>query len=63
VAARRENLTLSEFLRRQIRSKKVARKPVRRVKCRQTGAVIFAPAPGYPALTTEAVKEMLADFP
>ena len=62
-AARRANLTLSEFLRRQLHPRKLAPKPVKRVKCRQTGAKIFAPASGYPALTPESVKEMLADFP
>ena len=63
VAARRAKLTLSEFLRRQIRVNAVEVKPVGRVKCRHTGAMIFAPAPQHPPLTTAAVKAMLADFP
>lgn len=63
VAARRAKLTLSEYLRRQIRVNAAEGKPVGQVKCRHTGAKIFAPAPQYPLLTTKAVKEMLADFP
>jgi len=63
MAARRAKLTLSEYLRRQIRVNTVEAKPVRRIKCRHTGAMIFAPAPQHPPLTTETVKEMLADFP
>ena len=62
-AARRAKLTLSEYLRRQIRGKPEELKPVGRVKCRHTGAMIFAPMPEHPPLTTETVKELLADFP
>jgi hypothetical protein len=62
-AARRAKLTLSEYLRRQIRMNTAGAKAVGQVKCRHTGARIFAPAPQHPPLTTEAVKEMLADFP
>jgi hypothetical protein len=62
-AARRAKLTLSEFLRRQIRVKTPEAAPVRRVKCRHTGAMIFAPPSHFPILTTEAVRDMLADFP
>jgi len=63
VAARRAKLTLSEYLRRQIRVNTAELEPVGRIKCRHTGAVIFAKAPHHPPLTTEAVREMLADFP
>jgi hypothetical protein len=62
-AARRAKLTLSEYLRRQIRLKTGKADPIGMTKCRYTGATIFARAPHLPALTTEAVKEMLADFP
>lgn len=62
-AARRAKLTLSEFLRRQIRVRAPEAEPVKRVKCRHTGAMIFAPPSHYPILTTESVREMLADFP
>ena len=60
---RRAKLTLSEFLRRQIRVKTPEAAPVRRVKCRHTGAMIFAPPSHFPILTTEAVRDMLADYP
>ena len=63
VAARRAKLTLSEYLRRQIRANAAEAKPVGHVKCRHTGARIFAPAPQHPPLTSEAIREMLADFP
>jgi hypothetical protein len=63
VAARRAKLTLSEYLRRQIRVNTAEVKPVGRIKCRHTGVMIFAPSPHHPPLTTGAVKEMLADFP
>jgi hypothetical protein len=63
VAARRAKLTLSEYLRRQTRLNAAKVEPVGRIKCRRTGAMIFAGAPHHPPLTTEAVREMLADFP
>jgi len=63
VAARRAKLTLSEYLRRQIRINAAEVKPVERTKCSHTGAEIFARAPQQPQLTTRAVKEMLSDFP
>lgn len=62
-AARMANLTLSEFLRRQLRTNPQKPKPAKRVKCRFTGAMIFAPPSHLPILTTESVREMLADFP
>ncbi|MEP6668423.1 MAG: hypothetical protein ABJF10_04680 [Chthoniobacter sp.] len=62
-AARRARLTLSEYLRRQIRMNSPEAQPVGKVKCRHTGAMIFAPAPHLTPLTSETVREMLADFP
>jgi hypothetical protein len=62
-AARRAKLTLSEYLRRQIRMNLPSVRPVGTLKCRYTGAKIFAPAPHLPPLTTESVKEMLGEFP
>ena len=62
-AARRAKLTLSEFVRRRLRVDAAKTKPAGQIKCRHTGAMIFAPAPQHPPLTTAAVKEMLADFP
>ncbi len=63
MAARRAKLTLSEYLRRQIRVNTAKVKPVGQMKCRHTGAMIFAPAPQHPPLTTKAVRKILADFP
>ena len=63
IAARRLQLTLSEYLRRQIRMNRVVEEPVRQIKCSQTGATIFAPAPHHLPLTTESVKSMLVEFP
>ena len=62
-AARRAKLTLSEYLRRQIRLNAAEVKPVEQTKCPHTGAMIFAQAPQYPQLTTRTVREMLSDFP
>lgn len=63
VAAQRAKLTLSEYLRRQIRTNAEELGPVGQVKCRHTGAMIFGPAPMHPPLTSEAVRDMLANFP
>lgn len=63
VAARRAKLTLSEYIRRQIRLNAAKAEPVGQRKCSHTGAMIFAPALHHPPLTTETVKEMLAEFP
>ena len=35
----------------------------RLVRCPHTGAMIFAALEDLPPLTTEAVRELLADFP
>jgi hypothetical protein len=62
--AKREKLTLSDYLRRRatgIGDAKPA--PVRRTRCRYTGAMIFAGNSDLPLLSTESVREMLADFP
>ncbi len=60
--ASRERLTLSEFLRRRALGSAQGRS-IRKSRCKHTGAEIFAPLPGDPPLTTEAVREMLSDFP
>ena len=62
--AKRAKLTLSEYLRRQA-SRSAASKPgpVRRTRCKYTGAMIFAANPDIPILSTDSVREMLADFP
>ncbi|HIG31656.1 MAG TPA: hypothetical protein EYQ50_29115 [Verrucomicrobiales bacterium] len=62
--ARKERLSLSEFLRRRLRGKPNDTTPkVKRRKCRTTGAMIFAPAPHLAPLSTDSVKDMLAEFP
>lgn len=63
MAARRAKLSLSEYLRRQVRLRKEKAKPISRVKCRHTGAMIFGPAPQFPPLNTETVRSMLSEFP
>lgn len=61
--ARQAGLTLSEYLRR--RASGQSGEPIKpgRVRCRFTGAMIFAPLVSQPPLTTETVKEIMADFP
>ena len=63
-AARSARLTVSEFVRKKVRGapKKKKSKPLLK-RCRYTGAMIFAGNPDYLPLSTESVKEMLADFP
>jgi hypothetical protein len=63
--ANQEQVTISEYLRRRaagrIRSAEAA--APRRIRCRQTGAMIFAPLARHVPLSTHVVKELLADFP
>lgn len=61
--ARQERVTVSEYLRRRASlSPAPARKPAR-VRCPHTGAMIFASPDNQPPLTTDAVRELLSDFP
>jgi len=61
--ARKERVTVSEYLRRRASLPLVPAGKPAKVRCPHTGAMIFA-SPGYqPPLTTEAVRELLADFP
>jgi hypothetical protein len=62
-AAKKQRLTVSEFLRRKAAGSDVPPAEPQRVKCPLTGAMIFAPLADAPPLTLESVKEMLADFP
>ncbi len=62
LAARREGITLSEYLRRRA----VGNKPpevIRKLRCPHTGAEIFGPLPDAPPLTTTSVKQILGNFP
>lgn len=58
-----ENLTLSDYLRRHAKGTVIETSTPFLVRCEHTGAMIFAPVSGEPPLTTESVREMLADFP
>ena len=61
--ARRERVTVSEYLRRRASlSLAPARKPAK-VRCPHTSAMVFAPPDSQPPLTTDAVRELLLDFP
>jgi hypothetical protein len=61
--ARKERVTVSEYLRRRASlSLAPAHKPAK-VRCPHTGAMIFAPPDDQPPLTTDAVRELLSDFP
>lgn len=61
--ARRQKLSVSEFLRRQAQPGRESAQEITRVVCAHTGATIFGPAPELPALNTGSVRGMLADFP
>lgn len=61
--AKREKLSVSEYLRRRASGGSGTRRIPSRVRCEFTGAMIFAALPDQPPLDTESVKEMLADFP
>ena len=62
--ARKEGVSVSEYLRRRA-SMPAARssRPPARIRCPHTGAIIFAPLAEEPPLTTEQVRDLLADFP
>jgi hypothetical protein len=62
-AARRQRLTVSEFLRRRAAGPELSPSEPELVTCPFTGAMISAPLADPPPLTLESVKEMLADFP
>jgi hypothetical protein len=61
--SKRQNLSLSEYLRRRVSGAGFETAAPALVRCEFTGAMIFAPLQGQPPLTTESVREMLADFP
>ena len=61
--ARKERVTVSAYLRRRASlSLAPASKPAK-VRCSHTGAMIFSGPDDQPPLTTDAVRELLADFP
>ena len=61
--ARKEGVSLSEYLRRRARLATPAPSSPKLVRCPHTGAMVFAAPEDQPPLTTEAVRELLADFP
>lgn len=60
--AKANGITVSEYL-RQKSLPPPQQKPRELVKCKYTGAMIFKGMPGDIPLSTESIKEMLADFP
>ncbi len=61
--ARKESVSVSEYLRRRASIAAPGIGKPRRVRCPHTGAMIFAHSPGQPPLTTESVRDLLSDFP
>jgi hypothetical protein len=61
--ARGKKMTLSEYVRGRALSNGKLSGRVRQVRCAHTGARIFSSPAGMRPLTTEAVREMLSDFP
>ena len=61
--AKTERLSVSEYLRRRASVPMPATRKPRRVRCAHTGAMIFAATDDRTPLTTELVRELLADFP
>ena len=61
--ATREGISISEYLRRRARLSMPDPPKPQLVRCRHTGAMIFAASEDQPPLGTEAVRELLADFP
>jgi hypothetical protein len=61
--AKREQVSVSEFLRRRAKGAAVPMPEVTTTRCPLTGVTIFGAAPHLPPLTTESVQEMTASFP
>lgn len=61
--ARAAKTSLSELLRQRVLERKTTTGKIKLRRCPITGADIFAPEPGLPSLTTDTVREMLAEFP
>jgi hypothetical protein len=61
--ARDKKMSLSEYVRGRALSNGKASMHVRKVRCEHTGARIFSSPAGTRPLTTDTVREMLADFP
>lgn len=61
--AERENLSLSEYLRRRAIGPSTHLLKPELVRCPLTGAMVFKPATDKSGMTTGAVAEQLSDFP
>ena len=61
--ARQAKLSLSEYMRRRLLDEPSSQTDIGLVVCPITGARVFAPLPNRPPLSTEGVRELLADFP
>lgn len=61
--ARKERVTVSAYLRLRASLPLAPAGTPAKVRCPHTGAMIFAPPDHQPPLTTDAVRELLADFP
>jgi hypothetical protein len=61
--AKKEGVSVSEYLRRRANMSMLPAQKPRRLRCPHTGATIFAALEDAPPLTTETVRELLADFP
>jgi hypothetical protein len=62
--ARKQQLTLSEYLRRTLLvAKNTTTQKPRLEKSKLTGSLVLVSPEGTPPLTSERVRELLADFP
>jgi len=61
--AKKQGISVSEYLRLRASASLPATRRPRRVRCPHTGAMIFAAPENQPPLTTESVREILSDFP
>jgi len=61
--AKKERVSISEYLRRRASISLPSSHKSRKVRCPHTGAMIFAAPEDQPPLTTESVRDLLSDFP
>jgi len=61
--ARKERVTVSEYLRRRASLSLAPPGKLEKVRCPHTGAMVFASPDNQSRLTTDAVRELLSDFP
>jgi hypothetical protein len=61
--AKREQTSLSEYLRRKATGMPAGQALPQKLLCPHTGAMVFSAVPDQGLLTTQSVRQMLADFP